>query len=335
MNIRVAIVVLNWNSYEDTEKCIISLLNQNYSNYSVIVIDNGSTDDSPRKLRSLKNSMSDNRLSVIYNDSNKGFAGGVNTGISYALSQGFEAVALFNNDATADPQWLNNLVKHFNKTDTGIITGLLLREDGITIDSTGDFYSIWGMPFPRSRNKKTNAAPESGYVFGASGGASLYKSALFKDIGLFDEKFFAYYEDVDISFRAQLYGYKVYYSKDSVAYHKQGATSKKIPGFTVIQTFKNIPLLFIKNVPISLMIPVGTRLLILYTLIFANALRNGNGIHATKGFLKSIFYILTDSAWKRRTIQKNKKVDTSYIKSIIYNDLPPDQTGVRKLLNRK
>lgn len=186
------------------------------------------------------------------------------------------------------------------------------------------------MPFPRNRGEARNMATKSGYVFGATGGASLYRTSLFKEIGLFDESFFAYYEDVDISFRAQLAGHKVYYTDKAIAYHKQGASSKKIPGFTVYQTFKNIPLLFIKNVPANLLIPIGIRLLLLYVLIFANAVKNGTGWYALKGWLANIWYFWTRAIWLRFNIQRHRKVPVSYIKSILYHDLPPNQTGMRR-----
>jgi len=190
------------------------------------------------------------------------------------------------------------------------------------------------MPFPRSRGLKTATAPDSSYVFSATGGATLYKTALFKQIGLFDESFFAYYEDVDVSFRAQLAGHKIYYTKNAIAYHKQGATSKKIPGFTVYQTFKNIPLLYIKDVPTGLLLPIGIRLFVLYWLIFGNAIKNGSGKYALKGWLASIWYFWTKSLWERFTIQAQKTVPTSYIKSLLWYDLPPEQTGLRRLRSK-
>ena len=223
-----------------------------------------------------------------------------------------------------------SLDKELGRLNAAIVTGLLLNESGEKIDSTSEQYSIWGMPFSRSRGSTSLKTPDSGLVFGATGGASLYKTSLFREIGLFDESFFAYYEDVDVSFRAQLAGHKVYFTNKAVAYHKQGATSKKIPGFTVYQTFKNIPLLYIKNVPTSLLLPIGLRLWLLYTLIFINAVKNGVGIYALKGWLASIGYFLTRSIWLRIGIQRNRKVSTKYISSIILHDLSPDQTGMRK-----
>lgn len=326
---RVAIVILNWNGINDTIECLDSLQKQTYKNFHIIVVDNGSTDDSKNQLD--KYTEKNNNTSVIYNPKNLGFAGGANTGIKWAIDNSFDSVALFNNDATADKKWLESLVNGLNKTNnTGVCTGLLLHGDGKTIDSTGDWYTTWGLPFPRNRNDKSDQAPDSGFVFSASGGASLYKTSVLKEIGLFDEDFFAYYEDTDISFRAQLAGYRVYYTNQAIAYHKQGATSKKIPGFTVYQTFKNLPLLFIKNVPSGLLFSVGIRFKLAYWLMFFNAVKKGRGKYALKGLLESIS--LTPSKLsERRKIQSTKKVDSKYIKSILWPDLPPDQTGLRKL----
>ncbi len=326
---RVAIVVLNWNGIEDTLLCLESLLSQSYKQFHIVVIDNGSIDNSKELLESYRTKHSD-KIEVIYNPINFGFAGGVNTGIEWALNEDFEYVALFNNDAIADKDWLKSLVEAARPKEVGITTGLLLHENGKTIDSSGDWLSSWGLAFPRNRGDNTAKAFKAGPVFGATGGASLYKTALFKDIGLFDEDFFAYYEDADISFRAQLAGWKVAYTPKAIAYHKQGATSRKIPGFTTYHTFKNLPLLFLKDVPRGLLFSVGIRFYFAYWLILLNAIAKGNGIPAIKGAGMS-FILGFKKLGERRAIQKNKRVTTSYIKSILWNDLPPDQTGVRKL----
>lgn len=324
----VLIVVLNWNGIKDSEKCLPSLLEQTYKDFEILVVDNGSTDNSLKRLRGLEEKH--DKVTVIDNGYNRGFAGGVNTGITYAIDKGFDAVALFNNDAVADKDWLAQLVKALEPKKIGIATGLLLHRDGKTIDSTGDFYSTWGLAYPRGRNHKTETAPEGGEVFGATGGASLYKTEVFKEIGLFDKDFFLYYEDVDVSFRAQLAGWKVVYNPKAIAYHKQGASSKKIPGIALNKTFANLPQLFIKNVPHGLIWHIGIRFNLAYFLFFWNAVFKGRGWPALKGVLWSI--VMTPAALiKRYKIQKNKNVSAEYIKKIIWNDLPPDQTGMRKL----
>ena len=327
----VAIVILNWNRMDDTRRCLDSVFRQTNKTFSVVLVDNASTERATAT--SLKNlqTLYQEKLVILQNGTNKGFAGGVNTGIEYARTHGFKYVALLNNDATVDENWLDKLLEAAEPKDVGIVTGLLLHADGKTIDSTGDWYSTWGLPFPRARDNSANTAPASGYVFGASGGASLYKTALFDDIGLFDEVYFAYYEDTDISFRANLRKWKIYYTNKAVAYHEQGATSSKIPGFTVYQTMKNLPLLYIKNVPTGLLIPIGIRFWLSYILFLLNAVRKGSAIPALKGWVVGCWYFLTHGIVKRWAIQRGRKLSTPELKNQLWHDLPPDQTGLRKL----
>lgn len=326
---RAAIVVLNWNGIDDTLACLDSLLLQSYKLFHIVVVDNGSTDN-PRELLDKYQTKHSDNVEVIYSHKNLGFAGGVNTGIKWAIAKSYDYVALFNNDAIADKNWLQNLVDAIQPKEIGISTGLLLSENGKTIDSTGDWYSIWGLPFPRNRGDKVAKTPVGGLAFGATGGASLYKTEMLKNIGLFDEDFFAYYEDVDISFRAQLADWKVAYSSDAIAYHKQGVTSEKMPGFSVYQTFKNLPLLFLKDIPGSLLFPVGIRFYFAYMMMFFNAIAKGDGVSAIKGAWMS-FILGFKKLSERRKIQKNRRVSTKYINNILWPDLPPDQTGLRKL----
>lgn len=322
------IIVLNWNGIDDTLACLDTLLTQTYKQAHILVVDNGSLDNSKLLLDEYQQKHTD-KVDIVYNPSNFGFAGGVNTGIEWALNEDYEYVALFNNDAVADKDWLKHLITAIKPKEVGISTGLLLHEDGKTIDSSGDWFSKWGLAFPRNRGDKKEKAAKAGPVFGASGGASLYKTALFKDIGLFDEDFFAYYEDVDISFRAQLAGWQVVYTPQAIAYHKQGATAKKIPGFAIYQTFKNLPMLFIKNVPRGLRFSIGSRFYLAYWLILGNAITHGDGWPAIKGAWMS-FILGFKKLSERSHIQQNKRVSADYIKSILWDDLPPEQTGLRK-----
>ena len=138
-----------------------------------------------------------------------------------------------------------------------------------------------------------------------------------------------YYEDVDLSFRAQLAGWKVCYTPKAIAYHKVGASSKKVPGLAVYNTFKNLPLVFIKNVPGKLFWYIGLRFSLTYWLIFASTVRHGNGWPAFRGFFASL--IRQPRAWMHRIkIQRNRKVSIAYVRSIIHDGPLPNQTGLLK-----
>lgn len=320
------IVVLNWNGENDTIRCIESLLRQSFP-ATILVVDNDSSDNS---VSALVAKFKDDII-LLKQPRNLGFAGGVNVGIRYAIDNGYDAVALLNNDAVADKDWLKELMHAIQPHRVGIATGLLLHQDGMTIDSTGEFYSSWGLAFPRNRGDGVNLAPGAGFVFGASGGASLIKSVVFKKIGMYDEDFFMYFEDVDLSFRAQLAGWKVTFNPKAIAYHKQGASTKKVPGLAVQKYFANLPQVFIKNVPNGLLWYIGSRLYLSYILFLLNALFHGNAIPAFKGFGENIL-LTPGSLIKRRNIQKHRKVSATHIKRMLWDGPTPIQTGMRKFL---
>ena len=314
---KVAVVVLNYKGWQDTLTCVASLLEQTYPDFHIILIENGSKDESARKLSKLKN----DKLTYIEEPVNHGFTGGVNIGIRWAMDHDFPMVALFNNDAKAEPDWLEKLVHAMQTTKASVVTGLLLTADGKRIDDAGDSYSTWGIPTLVAEHQPADKAPESGFVFGATGGATLYATALFKEIGLFDNVYFAYNEDIDIDWRTQLAGHKIYYEKSAVAYHKHSATSKKMPGFTTTQVFRNLPVVLMKNVPFPMILPVGIKFILLYwAFVFYKILR-GEGAAAIKGVWKS-FALWPHAIRQRRQVQKQKVVTNRYIRSILYKGMP-------------
>ncbi len=293
----------------------------------IIVVDNGSVDDSVKIIEKHYP-----EVHLIKHSRNKGFAGGVNAGIRYAMEQGAEYVALLNNDAVADKDWLKYLSRFLDKnTVAGIITSKIVESNRTSLDSTGECYSIWGLPFARGRGEEySDKCHKDTWVFGASGGASLYRTKMLEAIGLFDEDFFAYYEDVDISFRAQLAGWKVGYEPKAVVYHEIGATSSQIKGFTTYQTMKNLPMLWLKNVPKGLFWRVGWRLRLALFGFFASAVARGQGWPAFRGAWMAVF-LSPKKIIQRRRIQKNRKVSVDYINSIITHDLPPNARSLSTL----
>lgn len=315
---KTAVIIPNLNGEAYLRECIDSLLSQSVAR-DVVVIENASTDTS----QSIIDSYGE-KIICLNQSENLGFAGGVNVGIKYAIDNGYLAVALFNNDAVAEKTWLEELQKHLNDR-AGIVTGYVRSIDRKTVDTAGEEMTMWGLPHSRGRGKLAadvsfNKTEE---IFGAFGGATLYSVAMLKDIGLFDERYFAYYEDLDISYRAQLAGWKVIYTPNAHAYHHVGMTSSRMKkGFTVYQAFKNLPMLVGKNTPSVLLWQMLPRFGLAYVGFFINALLRGDIAPATKGVISSI-NLLPHTIRERKKIQTGKKVSDEYIESIITHELPP------------
>lgn len=330
-NKTVLFVILNFNGWEETLTCIDAVLQQTYKDFHILLIDNGSHNESLKKLAKFENNA---KITFVKQPKNLGFAGGVNVGINHAIDNDYEYVSLLNNDAIITKEWLSVLVSTLEKVGASSVTGLLLSGDGKKIESTGDSYSKWGLPFPRQRDEPVSKADDSGFVFGGTAGASVYKTSLFKDIGLFDEKFFAYFEDTDISFRAQLAGHTAYYEKTAIAYHDHGTTSSKMPGFTVYQTFKNLPVFFWKDVPPAMLFSIGIRFFACYGLMYVRAILRGQFFIATKGVLRS-FGLLPHALAQRWLIQRKRQVSLAYLNSVIYPDLPPNNRRTARRIFHK
>ncbi len=315
---KLFVVIPNWNGADMIADSLKSLQAQTIK-HRVVVVDNGSVDES---ISVIESQFPD--VALIKLPKNTGFAGGVNTGITYALEQNADAIALFNNDAVADKDWLKELVLTMeSKPEAGIVACKLLRTDKKHFDSTGDFYSIWGMPFPRGRNQQDTGQFDSAEeIFGASGGASLYRADVFKSIGLFDEKFFAYLEDVDISFRAQLAGWKILYQPKARVYHHVSATSSKLGSFSRYHYIKNFYMLYAKDMPLRLYFKYLPLFIIQAARLAVTAILKGGGDAYFKGVFVA-FWNTPHIIRERRRIQKNRKVSVSYIDSLLYKQRPP------------
>jgi GT2 family glycosyltransferase len=161
----------------------------------------------------------------------------------------------------------------------------------------------------------------------------MYRVAMLREVGLLDEGFFAYYEDVDLSFRAQLAGWKVAFVPLSRVYHEISTTSNRIKGFHTYQTMKNQPLLFYKNVPRRYLWRIGWRFTLAHTLFFLRAISRKQGWPALKGDWKGTM-LLGKARQDRRHIQASRKVSDDYIWGILTHDLPPNARALRQLRAR-
>lgn len=339
---KTCVVIPNWNGLDLIESCLDGLGRQT-ADHSVIMVDNGSTDGS-RELVAAKFP----NVTCLPLPQNRGFAGGVNHGITFALTEGFDRIVLLNNDAVVDPGWLEALVTSSdNNPGAGIITSKMVRAADGSLDSTGEAYSTWGFPFPRGRDEVDAGQYDESrrVVFGASGGASLYRADMLRQIGLFDERFFAYFEDVDISFRAQLAGWQVRYEPKAVARHHIGGTSSRIAtfdtetlagasdvkpssdrpsGFARFHTVKNFYYLYTKNMPGLLYFKYLPLFWASVAMMFVSDLRRGlvaENLRATVTAWSQFPSVLRDR-WR---IQKARTVTPGAIDAILYHGLPPLQ----------
>lgn len=337
----VIVVMPNWNGAKDLPAAIKSVLSQSFEDFDLVVVDNGSTDNSKKIIEEF--SQKDRRVRGIYLDKNYGYTGGMNPGMQLAIDEGAKYVAGCNNDATPHKDWLKHMVAFLDKHPSyGTAACKLLHADGKTIDSTADQYTTWGIPFPRGRDEPSGTQHDDKTdIFGASGGASLYRVSMLRQIGLFDQDFFAYYEDIDLSFRAQLAGWKVAFVPQSIVYHAIGQTSARVgkgkkrkPGsannFTTTQFMKNLPFIIVKDLPIGLWWRVVPRFTLAYIMFFFRAILDGRGAAALKG--AAIFWLkLPKKLIQRRRIQKTRKISNQHLWNIFIHDLPPNAKKLRRL----
>ncbi len=217
-NIEITIIIPNYNNRELLANLLESL-KQVKTPYDMIIVDNASSDDSVKFLKT-----NYPEINLIENSTNMGFAYAVNQGIKASNTK---YVFLLNNDTIVDKNALDELLKTINKNESifSVSSKMIQYHNPELIDDAGDEYNIMGWTKKRGLNATIDKYSEDSEVFSTCAGAALYKRELFKKIGYFDENFESYVEDVDLSFRARLYGYKSYYCANALIYHYGSATT--------------------------------------------------------------------------------------------------------------
>ena len=282
---KASVIIPNLNGAGWLRDSIESIWNQTEQDFELIVIDNGSTDESLEIARSYRGR---DRYTLIENTENTGFSHAVNQGIAAANG---EPLALFNNDAFADPDWLAELIKTAD-ADPRIcaVSSLMLRYyEPELADDAGDYVTILGFACKRGDGLKASRYTKPCRVFSACGGAALYRKSILDEIGVFDESFFAYYEDVDLSWRANNFGYKNVYCPTARCRHICGATTGAVRynPFKSIQSGRNSILLPYKNQPLLMLIINFIPMLLGYLLKVVMFRLRGFGGDYAKGFAEA------------------------------------------------
>ena len=214
-NSKVAVIIVNWKKYTITSKCIESVFKCNYSNYEIILVDNESDDS---KLSTLKRK----NITTISNSKNEGFSKANNQGIEYALKNNFDYVLMLNNDTIVKSNLIDVLVRTAQAKKISAIQPLILNHNGQKIwNGGGKINYFFGIFF--SSNKASKSYKLIDWFTGC---CCLFETKLFVEIGKLDERFFAYYEDVDLSLRIKKNGYKIGFTSQTELIHLESASSK-------------------------------------------------------------------------------------------------------------
>jgi GT2 family glycosyltransferase len=310
MSSRISTIVVNWNQQTLLSRCLESLRRQTVPPDEVIVVDNGSSDGSRDMLQV---SFPEARLLPLV--SNEGFARACNLGIRAAHG---EYVALLNNDAEAQPGWLEALQTAIDsQPEIGFCASkMLLADNSRYVDGCGDFYTREGTPGKIGHMDPAEVYSTPALVFGACAGAAIYRREMLADIGLFDEDFFITHEDSDLSFRAQLKGYKCQYVPSAVVLHRLGATLGRESNSAVYFAQRNMEFVYLKNMPASLI----ARYWALHLAVDLGLLLS----YSSRGHLRTYWrakrhaaLALRTTLAKRRTIQAERRVPDDYIDSIL------------------
>ncbi len=244
----VSVVIVTWNGRRYLDACLRAVEGQQGVSAEIILVDNASTDGTAEFVGAQFP-----KVRVVRLDENRGFAGGSNAGAREARG---EYVAFLNNDTIADPDWLRSL-----RTGIDLASGVALTtsrivfmHDSSVIDSAGDGLFRWGGAFKRYHGEPAELANSAMEVFGVCGGACLMSKAVFDALGGFDDDFFASHEDVDLSYRARLRGYRCRYVPDARVRHYGSATLGTLSAFAVFHGQRNVEWMYLKNTPASLLV---------------------------------------------------------------------------------
>jgi GT2 family glycosyltransferase len=319
--VKIAIVILNWNGKRFLEKYLPFLVSNNTAGADIIVADNASTDDSAEFLR--KNFPG---IRIIINDKNYGFAKGYNLALSQVDADYF---ILLNSDIEVSPRWVEPVIS-LMESDKSIaacqpkIRSYNEREKYEYAGAAGGFIDKYGYPFCQGRifqemETDTGQYEEIKEVFWATGACLFVRAGLYKEYGGLDDDFFAHMEEIDFCWRMKNAGYKIMFCPSSMIYHVGGGTlPKKNPKKTYLN-FRNNFILLYKNLPSSQLLKVFLLRLPLdgiaaFKFLFEGHVRDFFAVlHA-----HFAFYFSVGSHRKKRKLIKQKQVSCVYQKSIVF-----------------
>ncbi|MCK9418525.1 MAG: glycosyltransferase family 2 protein [Nitrospirae bacterium] len=274
-HVLISVVIVNWNGKYLLGECLDSLLAQSVGGVEIILVDNGSQDGSAEYVLERYRD-----VRVVSLPENIGFAGGNNAGIRIASGK---YIALLNNDTRVDPEWIPNLLKEAEAgpANVGMWASKILSYDNPNIiDNVGLLLYPDGLGRGKGRMEKDEGQyDQTGEAFFPSGCAGLYRREMLDEVGLFDEEFFAYADDVDLGLRARLAGWQCIYVPSAKVYHKYSASSSAHSPFKAFLVERNRIWVLLKYYPMEMILisPLGTLTRLLFHLYGALAGKGASG----------------------------------------------------------
>lgn len=302
------VVIPNYNGMKYIEACLESLFVGTTKDIEVIMVDNASTDGS---LELVKEKFP--QVQIIENQVNTGFCKAVNQGI---LASKTPYVILLNNDTRVELAFVHALETAMEK-DKRLFSAsakLIALHDKEKMDDAGDYYCALGWAFARGKGKHPDLYNTECEIFASCGGAAIYRRACFAEIGLFDENHFAYLEDIDIGYRAQLYGYCNCYAPEAVVYHAGSATSgSRYNAFKTKLASQNSIYLVYKNMPLLQMLINIPFLMVGFLIKALFFVKKGLGKEYVAGLVNGIRLSMS-SEGKKHKVSFTKKHMANYVR---------------------
>lgn len=310
----VSVIIVNWNGKEYLRDCFRALREQTYNDFEVVFVDNASADSSIALAKELALECAfPNKIVEL--PANTGFTGGNIEGLKHCSGR---YIALLNNDTAANDRWLETLVRAMDAhPEVGICASKLIVAGTDIIDSAGDCFSTTLHGFKRGEGLPSSMFDKEEYVFGACAGAALYRKRMIDQIGFLDDDFFLIFEDVDLSFRAQLTGWKCLYVPESIVHHKVSAGIKKLGSLSTECAVRNERIVIVKNVPPALLLLHLPRFIfeeLAFSIFYHISIgRFRSYLKGNMTFLKSLPRHLK----KRKRILKMRQVTNQEIRSLL------------------
>ena len=295
----------------------------------VIVVDNASTDGSADGLEDRFAFAEIHRL-----DENLGFAGGNNYGVRHAGE--VEWIALLNPDAFPEPDWLDALLTAADENADYSFFGSRLLDAARpqTLDGTGDVYHVSGLAWRRDHGEPAGAnEPARGEIFSPCAAAAMYRRDAFESVGGFDESFFAYFEDTDLSFRLRLAGHRCLYVPESVVLHVGSATTGRTSDFTIYHSLRNHVWAWAKNMPRPLVWRYLGHHVLANVMMMAVFIANGQArpvLRAKRDALRGLRRVLAERRELQAQPGRSEEID-----ALLDHGFGAYATGIRRAIKLK